>query len=106
MAIVSRGRALLNFVLRRNGYPRLYLELEHREKYLDAVEEGNKGVYKPIVDFLYEIYLAQHRTIFNEVIERIRSGEAKAFPEHKRVVEEFGKIREVGEEVNGQLFPC
>jgi hypothetical protein len=51
------GRALLNFVLNRNGYLTLFLDLEHLEKYLDAVEEGNKMHYKPIIDFLSEIYL-------------------------------------------------
>ena len=54
------GRALLNFVLRRNEFQTLFLDLEHREKYLDAVEEGTIGDYKPIAEFLYEIYLAQH----------------------------------------------
>lgn len=86
------GRALLNFVLNRNGYPTLYLDLGHREKYLDAVEEGNKEDYQPIVEFLCKIYVEQHRTIFNETIERIRSGETKDLPEHKGVVDEFSKI--------------
>ena len=95
------GRALLNFVLRRNGYPALYLDLGHREKYLDAVEEGNEVDYKPIVEFLYDVYQKQHRTIFIETIEKIRSGETKVFPEHKRVVEEIIRIwEERGKEVN------
>ena len=46
------GRALLNFVLKRNGYPTLYLGLEQREKYLDVVAEGNKVHYEPIIDFM------------------------------------------------------
>ena len=49
--MVSRRRALLNFVLRRNGYLTLYLDLGHREKYLDAVEEDDNGLYQPIVGF-------------------------------------------------------
>jgi Fic family protein len=87
------GRALLNFVLRRNGYPALYLDLGHREKYLDAVEEGNKGDCKPIVDFLYEIYLAQHCTILEEIIRKIRECKAETFPNNIRLVEEFAKVR-------------
>lgn len=87
------GRALLNFVLRQNGYPTLYPDLVHRENYLDAIEEGNKGDYKPIIEFLYEIYLAQHCTIYDETIKKIRSGEAKAFPNNIRLVEEFRQIR-------------
>ena len=88
------GRALLNFVLNRNGYPTLYLDLGHREKYLDAVEEGNKAQYQPIIDFLYDVYLAQHSTIYDELIEKIRAGQTDEFSEHKKVIEEFGKIQE------------
>jgi len=90
------GRALLNFVLQQNGYPKLFLDLGHREKYLGAVEEENEGDCKPIVDLLYKIYVEQHSTIFNETIERIRSDEAKVFPNNKRLVNEFAKIREAG----------
>ena len=31
------GRALMNFVLERAGYPTLYLGLPHRQQYLDAI---------------------------------------------------------------------
>ena len=61
------ARALMNFVLERNGYPTLYLGLEHRESYLDAVAEGNKENYKPIMDFIYDIYIEQHRAIIDEI---------------------------------------
>jgi len=98
MAIVSRGRALLNFVLRRNGYPTLYLDLGHRENYLDAVEEGNKEDYQPIIEFLYEIYLAQHCTIHDEIIEKIREGKTDCFSEYKRVLKEYSRFREEEEE--------
>jgi len=79
-------------VLNRNGYPTLYLNLGHREKYLDAVEEGNKEHYKPIIDFLSEIYLEQHRTIYDEIIGKIRSGKSDVFTDNKRVVQEFSKM--------------
>jgi len=61
------ARALTNFVLERNGYPTLYLGLEHREQYLDAVAEGNEGNYKPIVKFMYDVYLEQHERIMENV---------------------------------------
>ena len=87
------GRALLNFVLSRNGYPRLYLDLSHREQYLDAVAQGNEGDYQPIVALLREIYVEQHRTIFEEIIEKILKGATDEFPEHKRMMVEFSKIK-------------
>ena len=88
------GRALLNFVLRRKGYPTLYLDLGHREKYLDAVEEGNEGNYQPIIELLYEVYLEQHRSIHEQIIGKIRVGRTDEFPEYKRLVQEFSKIQE------------
>jgi len=84
-------------VLRRNGYPRLYLDLSHREQYLDAVAKGNEGDYQPIIAVLHEIYVEQHRTILEEIIGMIRKGETVASPDHKRVVRKIAKIQEVEE---------
>ena len=83
------GRALLNFVLRRNGYPTLYLDLEHREKYLDVVAEGNNENYKPIIDFICEIYVPQHNKIGDEITKKLQAGELE---EHKRLILEFSKM--------------
>lgn len=88
------GRALLNFVLKRNGYPTLYLGLEHREKYLDAVAEGNKENYKPIIDFTNEIYLQQHNKIYDEIIKKVQNGKVEVYPDHGRWIKEFRKITE------------
>jgi fido (protein-threonine AMPylation protein) len=88
------GRALLNFVLKRNGYPTLYLGLEHREKYLDAVAEGNKENYKPIIDFTNEIYLQQHNKIYDEIIKKVQNGKVEVYPDHGRLIKEFRKITE------------
>ena len=74
------ARALMNFVLERNGYPTLYLGLEHRESYLDAVAEGNRENYQPIVDFMYDVYMEQHRSLLREIYDRIERREIRAFP--------------------------
>ncbi len=87
------GRALFNFILKRTRYPALYLGLEHREKYLDAVAEGNKGEYKPIIDFMYEIYLQQHSKIYEEIIKKVQDKEANVFSEHERLAKEFIKLK-------------
>lgn len=87
------ARALLNFVLQKHGYPTLYLGLEHREKYLDAVAEGNKGNYKPVIDFLYEVYFQQHNTILEEVRSKIEKREARAFPELEELFKEFVRLK-------------
>ncbi len=87
------ARALLNFVLEKHGYPTLYLGLEHREKYLDAVAEGNRENYRPIVDFLCEVYLQQHNAIFREIYGKIENGEVKAFPDMQELLREFLALR-------------
>jgi Fic family protein len=86
------ARALINFVLERNGYPTLYLGLENRESYLDVVAEGNKEDYLPIIDFMYDIYINQHRMILNEIYGKIKKGEIKAFPEMDELVKQFFKL--------------
>jgi len=86
------GRALLNFVLQRNGYPTLYLDLEHREKYLDVVAEGNNEIYKPIIDFMYELYLQQHSEIHVGIRKTNKDSEVEGFPEHERLLMDFSKI--------------
>ncbi|AIY90117.1 cell division protein Fic [Geoglobus acetivorans] len=87
------ARALMNFVLERNGYPTLYLGLENREGYLDAVAEGNKENYQPIIDFMYGVYINQHRTILNEIYGKIRKGEIEAFPEMDELLKQFMKLK-------------
>ena len=87
------ARALLNFVLERHGYPTLYLGLEHREKYLDAVAEGNRENYKPVVDFLCEVYLRQHNAILKEIYGKIEKGEERAFPEMQELLREFLRLK-------------
>jgi Fic family protein len=87
------ARALLNFVLEKHGYPTLYLGLEHREKYLDAVAEGNRENYKPIVDFLCEVYLQQHDAILKEIYGKTEKGEERVFPEMQELLREFLRLK-------------
>ncbi len=90
------ARALMNFVLEKNGYPTLYLGLENREKYLDTVAGGNRGNYQPIIDFMYEVYVNQHSRIFTEIYDKIKEGKIEAFPEMKELFNQFLKLRRSG----------
>jgi Fic family protein len=83
------GRALLNFVLNRNGYPTLYVDVGQRERYLDAVEKGNNGEYEPIINFLYDLYLTQHGRIMDEIIHKIQREEAEVFPGNEGVLQKY-----------------
>jgi Fic family protein len=50
------GREILNFMLRRNGFPEIYIPPNERSNYLTALEEGNLSNYVPLIDFIF------HRT--------------------------------------------
>ncbi|MGC9445133.1 MAG: Fic family protein [Candidatus Methanospirareceae archaeon] len=89
------GRALLNFVLQKNGYPTLILDLGDRERYLDAVAEGNDEKYDPIITFMYDMYLSQHRQITEAIIQKIKEKEVKAFPSHDELIKEFMRMKGV-----------
>ena len=70
------ARALLNFILERNDYPELYLGLEDRNAYLDAVAQGKKATEQGIdIDqILNDIeYLKSRGDIYEYRTGKIRS---------------------------------
>lgn len=71
------GRALMNFILERSGYPTLYLGREHRAAYLDALVRADGGEFAPIVKTLYEFYQNQHGQIAQEVQQKLKDGGSK-----------------------------
>jgi fido (protein-threonine AMPylation protein) len=48
------GREILNFMLRRNGYPGIVVGLSERSAYLAAIREGDERNFVPIVDFVVD----------------------------------------------------
>ncbi|MCJ7741651.1 MAG: Fic family protein [Methanoregula sp.] len=66
------GRALMNFILERGGYPTIYLGLSHRKDYLDAIKPADDGYYNPIVTMLYETYLNQHKEVADQVMIKMK----------------------------------
>lgn len=44
------GRLLINFVLRKNGLPMINIKYKDRMEYYKALETGNKGDLKPLVE--------------------------------------------------------
>ena len=71
------GRALMNFILERSGYPTLYLGREHRAAYLDALVRADGGEFAPIVKTLYEFYQNQHGQIAQEVQQKLKDRGSK-----------------------------
>ncbi len=54
------GRLLLNFILRKNGYPMINIKNSDKHEYYTALKEGNRGNLKPLADLIYG-YLTKTR---------------------------------------------
>jgi fido (protein-threonine AMPylation protein) len=61
------GRALMNFILERAGYPTIYLGLAHRKDYLDAIKPADDVKFGPIVAMLFSTYTDQHKDLVDQV---------------------------------------
>ena len=69
------GRALMNFILERSGYPTIYLGLPHRKNYLDAINPANDGNFEPIIKMLYSTYLDQHKEVADQIMIKMKATE-------------------------------
>ncbi len=45
------SRLLMNYLLKKKGYPWINIYIKQRTEYLQAVRQGNDGKYKPILEF-------------------------------------------------------
>ena len=61
------GRALMNFVLERAGYPTIYLGLAHRKNYLDTIKPADDEDFNPIEVMLFSTYIDQHKEVVDQV---------------------------------------
>jgi Fic family protein len=46
------GREILNFMLKRNGFPSIFFGTPEREQYLDALDSGNSGNHIQLIKFV------------------------------------------------------
>jgi len=53
------GRALMNWVLMKAGYPKLFIPFSNREKYYEAIDIHNTKEYKEYCHKMFEIMLDQ-----------------------------------------------
>ena len=58
------GRAILNYMLRINGYPEIYLTVRHRSEYLEALQEGNRGNHVVLFALIIERMIATPIHVF------------------------------------------
>ncbi len=54
------SRVVMNWVLMKNEFPMVYIELRDKMKYYEAVEEGDKGNDKAIVHYVAKVLTEQH----------------------------------------------
>ena len=87
------GRALMNLILERSGYPTLYLGLEHRSAYLNALIKADDGDYVPIIKTLYTIYHKQHGRIADEVGQKLSGENNRIGEERARLVRQFAELK-------------
>jgi len=87
------GRALMNLVLERAGYPTLCLGLEHRSAYLNALVKADDGDYAPIIETLYAIYREQHGRIAEEIRQKLSGGNSRIEEENARVLRQFVELK-------------
>jgi len=48
------GREILNYMLKRHGYPQIYMGEKQQSTYFSALEKGNQQDYKPLFDFIIQ----------------------------------------------------
>jgi len=89
------GRALMNFILERGGYPTIYLGLSHRKDYLDAIKPADDGYYGPMVTMLLETYLDQHKDVADQVMITMNTSQKKSKVDY--LVKEFLQLKKAHE---------
>ncbi len=85
------GRALMNYVLERAGYPTIYLGLPHRKDYLDAIKPADDENFCPIIAMLSSTYIDQHKDVIKQVTKNTR--EQRATLKAKHLIKEFVNLK-------------
>jgi len=85
------GRALMNFILERAGYPTIYLGLSHRKDYLDAIKPADDGDTSPIVTMLYSTYLDQHKEVTDQGMAKMMATKQNSKIDY--LVKEFFRLK-------------
>ena len=64
------GREVLNHMLTRAGYPRLIVTRVGREKYLEALKQGNDGRVEVLVSMFVDLLIDERAMLFEGIIKR------------------------------------
>lgn len=60
------AREMLNFVVRRNGYPDVIVPNGRRDEYISALEEADNDDLAPLMELMANVMLSEYFDIFDE----------------------------------------
>jgi Fic family protein len=46
------GREIVNYILKQHGYPQIFIPVEARQQYMDALLDGNNSKFTTLIDFI------------------------------------------------------
>ena len=64
------GREILNHMLTRAGYPRIIFTKAGREKYINALRQGNSGLFEPMVSEFIDLLMDKRASLFEDILNR------------------------------------
>ena len=59
-------RELFNFILSRKRFPEIIFQVKQRKEYFDALERGDHGDFKPLIEFSFKVLKEEYKEIFNQ----------------------------------------
>ena len=62
------GRDLMNFILKKNGYPMLIIPVEQRQVYLESLETADDGDPKPLLEFFAQIMTKDYFILISSLV--------------------------------------
>jgi Fic family protein len=63
------GREVLNFMLEKTRFPRLVIKAASREKYINALQDGNNGKYEDMLSSFIELLEDQRAETFKKILD-------------------------------------
>lgn len=63
------GREILNFMLEKTRFPRLVIKAASREKYINALQNGNDEQYEDMLSSFIDLLMDKRADVFNEILE-------------------------------------
>ena len=71
------GREILRQMLKKHGYPTIFVDSSNREEYLKCLDKGNKGNNKDLIRFVANNLLKVHNSLIQEARKESKANEQK-----------------------------